>query len=184
MAIKVIDTRRFNTINTVSNIPTQKEVVMSKVNAIVVKQSNPKQEEKVMKMYTESEVQQMIAYALSKKVQPQEVVKKQQVMRISAQTQEEVAPIKVKADMHAAGVKAYQTRIHNQQGHVFVEVAKKYQPGQTFTITVDSGLPTVKTLRAKYDSRSGRLHSFRVKVEKQVGKPGYSYYYLPIAIQL
>ena len=211
MVIKVMDRRSSaqfaQVINT--NIPTSKEVVMSKVNAIVVKQvsTSPKMKSiglskevaPVEKMYTMTQVKEMIALALEARrtkgtyrtAEPVESDLKwtrgresrKEVIKVQAQS-EEVAPIKVKADMHAAGVKAYATRIHNQQGHVFVEVAKKYQPGQTFTITVDSGLPTVKTLRCKYDSVSGRLHSFRVKVEKRAGKADYSFYYLPIAIQL
>lgn len=194
MAIKVIDSRRFNTMSQESNLKSQKEVVMSKVNAIVVKQVNPKQEVKVMKqepnykqMYQDALAQvvslkQQIG-AMAIRLEPKEV-KKQEVIRISAQSAQEVAPIKVKADMHAAGVKAYATRIHNQMGWRFQQVAKSGEVGKVFSILIDEGLPTEKTLKAKYDSRSGRLHSFRVKVEKKVGKADYSFYYLPIAIQL
>jgi hypothetical protein len=210
MAIKVMDSRRFNIVPQVSNIPTQKEVVMSKVNAIVVKQVssiNPKQEVTMnyKQMYQQA-LEQVISLkqevkAMAIRLEPKEVTaplsKKEvytrthhhpraevKVLRVNAKSVEEVAPIKVKADMHAAGVKAYATRIHNQMGWKFQEVAKSGEVGKVFSILIDEGLPTEKTLRAKYDSRSGRLHSFRVKVEKRLGKPDYSFYYLPISIQL
>ncbi len=223
MAIQVIDRRNsalFQAVNP-NTLKSQQEVVMSKVNAIVVRQVspapkneidfnsrkstvNPKQEVKAVKntertfSYTRTQLNQLIqeavAVALGKKSQVlktnEEVARKQQVMRVQAQTQEVEKPIKVKADMHAAGIKAYGTRIFNQNHKVFEEVARKHEVGTVFSITMDRGLPTEKVLRAKLDSRTKQGAQFRVKVEKRSGKPGIGgvkaleSYYLPITISL
>lgn len=187
MAIQVIDRRSATSamfvapVVKVSNIPTKQEVVMSKVNAIVVKQItpvveqqfNPKVEEvkmKTQKMFTLEEVNKMVKAAVDLALGS----RKPQVMRVNAETVQPVEEVKVKADMHEAGRKAYRTRIFAQAQKTCKEVVQQYQPGVVFEVTMDSGLPTAKVLKMKYDSKDGRLHSFRAKVE--TGKPGSSAY--------
>lgn len=180
MAIKVIDSRRFNIVPQVSNVPTQKEVVMSKVNAIVVKQVSisPKQEVKaVQKMYTLEEVKVIAAREYNRGLSEKEVpaptkhkVMPKQIIKVQAETQE----VKPKADMHAAGIKAYATRIVNQNGEVFKRIARTEQAGHLFHITMDQGLPTEKVLRVKMDTKSGKVAQFRAKVEKKGKAPWYA----------
>ena len=199
MAIKVIDSRRFNTINTVSNIPTPKEVVMSKENAIVVKQSNPKQEEKAVKKQEEivpmvqipavmwqqmiqevANLKKEIGRAYNRGLSTPEVPAptkhkevKKQVIRINAETvSKEVAPVKVKADMHEAGFKAIETRmvnyVHKRPAEVLLAF-KGAKVGEVRKVLVDKGMPTQKELRMRLDKIEGRYHGFTLKVETKAG---------------
>jgi len=100
---------------------------------------------------------------------------KKQVIRINAQSAPKVVeeePVKVKADMHAAGVKAITTRMVKQvhaNPQEVLRVFKGAKVGEVRRITVDRGLPTQKELRMKFKAQDGRLHQFALEVVTKYG---------------